>query len=61
MCGRGTRLFRREAEDLIDLIERHAAHDFELMLLADELREQWGMAPYPVGTLRPRAAVDGDI
>lgn len=41
-------LTRTEAEFLVDLIEKSGAMQY----LADELRELFGMAPFPAGTVQ---------
>lgn len=42
---------RSETERLVDLLE--AVGDRQAMAMAAELREVFGMSPYPAGTVRP--------
>lgn len=46
---------RAEAEDLVDLLEKHSAGRPDRFALADDIRRTWGMAPSkrstPKGTL----------
>lgn len=48
-------LTRREVEFFVDALERDGAPEW--MELAAELREQWGMAPWPAGSVRQEDSV----
>lgn len=54
-------LSRSEAERIVDLLEAVVQMTAEDEQLSADLRGFFGMSPYPAGTCRPRAAVDGDI
>ncbi len=50
-------LSRQEAEFIVDACERDGAQQW--MDLAAQLREIWGMSPFPAGTVAPPAEPKG--